>query len=383
MTDSAVLLPGATIGMLGGGQLGRMFVIAARNMGYRVVVLDPDSDSPAGRIADEHIAAAYQDEWALKQMASCCDAITTEFENIPATTLRYFEGSCPVRPSASALENTQNRIREKSFLREHGLATAEFFVIKNEADIAAAMPQLNDAAVLKVASFGYDGKGQSVVSSVDEAVAVFQNMGSVPCVLEQKIQLKIELSIVLVRTANAEVQCYPASENIHEQGILDVSVVPARVANELAEEAKAMAMKTAELLDYCGVMAVEFFVDTDGRLMINEIAPRPHNSGHYTLDAAAVSQFEQQVRAVCGLPAGSTALLSPVVMVNMLGDLWGDDRPDWSSLLSDPDVKLHLYGKAHARVGRKMGHFNVLSSTLDAALFKAKALKLRLQAFVK
>ena len=382
MTDSAVLLPGATIGMLGGGQLGRMFVIAARNMGYRVVVLDPDSDSPAGCIADEHIAAAYQDEWALKQMASCCDAITTEFENIPAATLRYFEALCPVRPSAAALENTQNRIREKSFLRDHGLATAEFFVIENAADIEAAMLQLKGSAVLKVASFGYDGKGQSIISSAAEGVAAFQRMGSVPCVLEQKIQLKVELSIVWVRTAAGEVSCYPAAENIHEHGILDVSIVPARVPDELLEASQQMAIKAAELLDYCGVMAVEFFVDDSGTIMINEIAPRPHNSGHYTLDATVVSQFEQQVRAVCGLPAGSTALLSPVVMVNMLGDLWGDDQPDWLSLLNDPDVKLHLYGKTHARIGRKMGHFNVLSGSLDAALDKASALKLRLQKFV-
>lgn len=382
MTRSTALLPGATIGILGGGQLGRMFVIAARNIGYRVVVLDPDPDSPAGCIADEHIAGAYQDESALQQMASCCDVITTEFENIPAATLRYFEGSCPVRPSAAALENTQNRIREKSFLRDHGLATVDFFVIETAADIEAAMLQLQGGGVLKAASFGYDGKGQSVISSAAEGVSAFQGMGCVLCVLEQKIQLKHELSIVLVRTAAGEVQCYPAAENIHERGVLDVSIVPARVSDELVEAAKKMAMKAAQLLDYCGVMAVEFFVDDNDTIMINEIAPRPHNSGHYTLDATVVSQFEQQVRAVCGLPAGSTALLSPVVMVNMLGDLWGDEQPDWLSLLNDPEVKLHLYGKTHARIGRKMGHFNVLSATLDAALDKASALKQQLQAFV-
>ena len=369
-----VILPGATLGMLGGGQLGRMFTIAARTMGYHVIVLDPDSDSPAGRMADEHLHAAYQDDWALEQLGKSCDVITTEFENIPADTLRKLAEYCPVRPSAMTLELTQNRIREKTFIRESGLKTAPFFAIYDEDEIQQAFEALSGKAILKRAAFGYDGKGQHVVSSVAEAQAAFRAMDGVPCVLEDRIDLALEVSVVVARGVEGDVQCYPVSENIHVNGILDQSIVPARIAFEQADQACEMAMNLADALDYCGVMAVEFFITQSGDLLVNEIAPRPHNSGHYTLDACVTSQFEQQVRMVCGLPFGETSLFSPVVMVNLLGDIWGDSNPPWQGLLGNPSAKLHLYGKCEARPGRKMGHYCVLAEDQETAITQAKSI---------
>lgn len=370
-----MILPGATLGMLGGGQLGRMFTIAARTMGYRVIVLDPDSDSPAGRLADEHLHAAYQDDWALEQLGKSCDVITTEFENIPADTLRKLSEYCPVRPSARVLEQTQNRIREKTFIRESGLKTAPFFAIQNESEIEQAFGVLSGNAILKRAAFGYDGKGQYVVSSVAEAQKAFRAMDAVPCVLEDRVDLALEVSVVVARGIEGDVQCYPVAENIHVNGILDHSIVPARIGDEQADQAREMAMNLADALDYCGVMAVEFFVTQSGELLVNEIAPRTHNSGHYTLDACVTSQFEQQVRMICELSFGDTSLLSPVVMVNLLGDIWGDSHPSWQGLLENPSAKLHLYGKCEARPGRKMGHYCVLADKLEVALEQAESIK--------
>jgi 5-(carboxyamino)imidazole ribonucleotide synthase len=369
-----VILPGATLGMLGGGQLGRMFTIAARTMGYHVIVLDPDSDSPAGRMADEHLHAAYQDDWALEQLGKSCDVITTEFENIPADTLRKLAEYCPVRPSAMALELTQNRIREKTFIRETGLQTAPFFAIYDVAEIEEAFNSLSEKAILKRAAFGYDGKGQYVVATVAEAEQAFLAMDSEPCVLEDRIDLALEVSVVVARSAEGDVQCYPVAENIHVNGILDQSIVPARISSVQADQAREMAMNLADALDYYGVMAVEFFVTRSGDLLVNEIAPRPHNSGHYTLDACVTSQFEQQVRMVCGLPFGDTGLLSPVVMVNLLGDIWGDSSPHWEGLLEHPSAKLHLYGKREARPGRKMGHYCVLAENQESAITQAESI---------
>lgn len=369
-----MILPGATLGMLGGGQLGRMFTIAARTMGYRVIVLDPDPDSPAGRISDEHLHAAYQDDWALEQLGASCDVITTEFENIPAETLRKLAEYCPVRPSADALERTQNRIREKIFIRDAGLETAPFFAIRNIDELPAAFAALSGSAILKRAAFGYDGKGQYVVSSVAEAEEAFRAMDQVPCVLEDRIDLAMEISVVVGRSVDGDVQCYPVAENIHVNGILDQSIVPARIELTQADKAREMAMNLADALGYCGVMAVEFFVTQSGDLLVNEIAPRPHNSGHYTLDACVTSQFEQQVRMICGLPFGDTSLLSPVVMVNLLGDIWGDNMPAWGHLLMVSSAKLHLYGKREARPGRKMGHYCVLDENQAVAIEKATAI---------
>jgi 5-(carboxyamino)imidazole ribonucleotide synthase len=369
-----MILPGATLGLIGGGQLGRMFTIAARTMGYHVIVLDPDQYSPAGRVADEHISAAYNDAWALKQMASSCDVVTTEFENVPAESLIFLAGHCPVHPSAEALEIAQNRIREKRFIRDQGLGTAPFFAIHDTADIDSAFRQLGGVALLKRAAFGYDGKGQYVVTSAEEAQAAFKAMDGVPCVLEDRVDLALEISVVLARNEEGGLVCYPVAENIHRNGILDQSIVPARITDEIAERAREMALSLADALDYCGVMAVEFFVTANGDLLVNEIAPRPHNSGHYTLDACVTSQFEQQVRTVCGLPFGDVSLLSPVVMVNLLGDVWGDSDPDWAELLSCATAKLHLYGKREARPGRKMGHYCVLANDSEQAISQAKAI---------
>jgi 5-(carboxyamino)imidazole ribonucleotide synthase len=373
-----VILPGATLGMLGGGQLGRMFTIAARTMGYRVIVLDPDPDSPAGRMADQHLNAAYNDDWALEQLGKSCAAITTEFENIPADTLRKLAQYCPVRPSGEVLEKTQNRIREKTFIHDSGLATAQFRVITSVGDIDAAFAEIGDPAILKRAAFGYDGKGQYVVHSAEETRQAFEAMDGVPCVLEQRVNLALEVSVMVARNASGQVVTYPVAENLHRNGILDTSIVPARIDDALAQSARDAAVKLAEALDYCGIMGVEFFVTEAGELLVNEVAPRPHNSGHYTIDACVTSQYEQQVRMVCDLPFGDTRLLSPVVMVNLLGDLWGEESPPWGGLFADPAAKLHLYGKCEARPGRKMGHFCCLAEDVAAALEHARGIMTRL-----
>lgn len=356
-----MILPGSTIGMLGGGQLGRMFVMAAHSMGYHVIVLDPDPDSPAGRIADEHIHASYSDSWAIEQLQKNCAAITTEFENIPADTLRRLEQKTIVRPSAQAVEVAQNRIVEKTFLADNGFKTAKFFAINEASEIDAAMDSLGCEAILKVATFGYDGKGQAIVKTADEAKQAFSDMGGVACVLEQKVALKTEVSVVLARSADGEVYCYPVGENHHVNGILEYTLVPSNTDASIQEQAIKAATDFANKLDYCGVLAVEFFLTEDGELLINEVAPRPHNSGHYTIDACLTSQFEQQVRMLCGLPPGSSELHCPVVMFNILGDAWENGEPDWNAILENPDGKLHLYGKREARVGRKMGHFTCLA----------------------
>lgn len=369
------ILPGSTLGMLGGGQLGRMFTIAARTMGYEVVVLDPDKGSPAGKLASRHLCADYSDQTALDEIATSCDAITTEFENVPASTLEALAKSCPVRPGAQAVTITQDRIHEKNFLRDNGFPTAPFAVIHSLDDLKSAIDEIGTPAILKVSRFGYDGKGQFSIKAQSDADKGWENLKGEACVLEQRMPLDIEVSVVMARGLEGEVTTYPVAENIHEEGILDVSVVPARIDKELETKVTDMAKQIATVLDYVGVMAVEFFI-SNGELLVNEIAPRPHNSGHYTLDACVTDQFEQQVRAVCGLPLGDTRLLSPVVMINMLGDIWhGGNAPKWQKLLDHPNVKLHLYGKHVARPGRKMGHFNVLASNIDDALNLANELK--------
>lgn len=367
-----MILPGATLGMLGGGQLGRMFTVAARTMGYHVIVLDPNPDSPAGRMADQHLRAAYTDDWALEQLARACDAVTTEFESVPAAALRQLEATCCVRPASAALATAQDRIREKAFIQAAGLSTPDFEVIRDVRDLESAFAKLTPPLILKRSAFGYDGKGQAEIESRDALGAGFDRLGRVPCVLEQRVDLQLELSIVLARSSDGETACFPPAENIHQNGILSVSIVPARIEAKLAEQARAMATRLANALDYCGVMAVEFFVTGGNRLLVNEIAPRPHNSGHYSIDACMTSQFEQQVRMICGLPPGDTRLLSPVVMINLLGDLWGAKPPDWSRVLKHPEAKLHLYGKREPRPGRKMGHFCYLHEDLDTALRRAR-----------
>ena len=372
------ILPGSTLGMLGGGQLGRMFTIAARTMGYEVVVLDPDKESPAGKLATSHICADYSEQAALDQIAKSCDAVTTEFENVPAATLEALAKNGPVRPGAKAVTIAQDRIHEKNFLKDNGFSTAPFAVINSFEDLQKNISKIGTPAILKVSRFGYDGKGQFGINADSDIEKAWETLQGEACVLEQRMPLDIEVSVVLARGTEGEVVTYPVAENIHESGILDVSVVPARIDQALEEKVVAMAKEIATALDYVGVMAVEFFI-SNGDLLVNEIAPRPHNSGHYTLDACMTNQFEQQVRAVCGFPLGDTTLLSPVVMINMLGDIWHDGKaPKWQKLLDHPNVKLHLYGKREARPGRKMGHFNVLSSNIDDALTLAEELKLQL-----
>jgi 5-(carboxyamino)imidazole ribonucleotide synthase len=366
-----MILPGATLGMLGGGQLGRMFTTAAQTMGYKVIVLDPDKNSPAGIIADQHICAAYTDETALTELAQHCAAITTEFENIPASTLAFLEKRTVVHPSSSALASTQNRNTEKNFIHAQGIATVPFVRITSRDDFADISSQIKFPAILKVATFGYDGKGQIVCEDLQTAYEAFDALGQKECVLEQRIDLEREISVVLARGEDGQITAFPVAENVHINGILHSTSVPSAAAETQQKAAIEMASKIADGLDYVGTMAVEFFVSKQGEIIANEIAPRPHNSGHYTLDACRTSQFEQQVRMLCGLPAGSPKLISPVVMINLLGDVWGNSQPAWDKLLNKPDIKLHLYGKREARAGRKMGHFNVLADTTDLAMQSA------------
>ena len=371
-----MILPGAMLGVMGGGQLGGMFAVAARTMGYGVMVLDPDPESPAARLADCFLAAPYDDQVALLRLAKECAAITVEFENVPAASLGFLAGLVPVRPSVAAVAIAQDRVREKMFLRDNGFETARIEAIDHDDKLGPALRRIGSPAVLKASRLGYDGKGQLRVEDLASAKQGFAEMGGATCVLEELVLLETEVSVVLARGADGEIRCYPVTENRHRDGILDLSLVPARIEREIGHRALAVAAGIAERLDYCGVLAVEFFVCRDGRLLVNEFAPRPHNSGHWTLDAAATSQFEQQVRAVCGLPLGDTRLLSSAAMVNLLGDLWRDGQaPAWDAILRHSEVKLHLYGKRQARRGRKMGHFTCLGETPEAALDQALKIK--------
>jgi 5-(carboxyamino)imidazole ribonucleotide synthase len=368
------ILPPAMLGIIGGGQLGRMFTMAAKTMGYRVTVLEPEQDCPASTVADVHLCAAYDDQAALNEMAKTCRAVTTEFENVPASSLASLAHHIRVSPSAEAVSIAQDRIKEKHYIRAAGLEVAPYLAIESskdlDQDLSGCLP-----GILKLARLGYDGKGQIRVKTPEEAREAFLALGEKSCVLEKMLNLRTEVSVIVARTSKGVVTTFPVAENQHDQGILDVSIVPARISEATSQKARQMALSLAESLDYVGVLGVEMFVLDDDRLLINEIAPRPHNSGHYTLDATASSQFEQQVRTLCGLPPGDSRLLSPVVMINLLGDVWGDSEPDWRDLFASPGVMLHLYGKASARPGRKMGHFNVLAETRDSALETANQLK--------
>lgn len=369
-----MILPGATIGMIGGGQLGRMFVIAAKYLGYNVIVLEPGENSPAGQVADEQLVAAYNDPKALAEFAKRCDVITTEFENIPASVLEDLSKTCVVHPSAEALGKTQDRIIEKEFIRSCGLLPVPYGVIRTRSEVAIAIDAIKFPAILKTARFGYDGKGQITVNNPDEVVAAFQSHKSADCVLEQRVDLDCEVSVVIARNSKGDTETFPISENIHLDGILFQSIVPATIDDDIAHAAKVAAKQIARKLDYVGVLAVEFFITKKGDLLVNEIAPRTHNSGHYTIDACVTSQFEQQVRTVCNLPFASTELLSPVVMTNLLGDLWGATPPDWTKVLESAASKLHLYGKDVAKPGRKMGHFCTLADSADAAKTESKTI---------
>lgn len=374
-----MILPGSTLGVLGGGQLGSMFTAAARTLGYRVTVLDPDPRSPAARFADRHLCASYDDQAALIELGKTCAAVTLEFENVPAQSLEFLAAMCVVRPAARALAIAQDRGAEKTFLQQHGFPVAPFIPVRDAQ--ALQRQDFPFPALLKRSRLGYDGKGQAEVGNRGEAIAAFYEFNQEPCILEQRLPLQQEISVILARGADGEVACYPVAENQHQHGILDLSIAPARISAALASQATEMAAQLARRLDYCGVLAVEFFVLPGDKLIINEIAPRPHNSGHYTLDACVTSQFEQQVRALCGLPLGGTRLLSPAVMVNLLGGLWARGEPRWEDLLQHPQAKLHLYGKSEPRAGRKMGHFTYLDESVEQALAVAVEIKMKLAAF--
>jgi 5-(carboxyamino)imidazole ribonucleotide synthase len=382
-----VILPPATIGVLGGGQLGRYTVMAARAMGYRTAVLDPDALAPAGPVADTFLVAAYDDDVALRSLGALSAVVTAEFENPPVDSLRLLSGHTCLRPSPDAIAVAQDRRIEKRFLSDHGFPVAPFVIIENDRDVepdvqpgrlsmdvdSLSIGSIEGPAILKTARFGYDGKGQVPVASLRDLRDAWQRLGRVPCVLEQRLPLVREVSVIVARTVDRTTVSYDVVENHHVNGVLDVSVVPARVPASMAADAQQMALDIAEALDYVGVLAVEFFVIRN-HLVVNELAPRPHNSGHWTLDAARTSQFEQQVRTACGVALGaSTRTVPAVAMVNLLGDLWSAGEPDWTAVLRGGDVHLHLYGKAEPRPGRKMGHLTVTGATADEAVSAAVA----------
>lgn len=362
------VLPGSTIGILGSGQLGRMIAIAARRMGYRIHTLSPESDSPTGHVADREIVAAYDDVEAVKRFAEEVDVITLEFENISADCVDAASSIAPVRPKGSVLHTTQNRLREKTFLAEHGFPIAPFRHVKSREELAAAVEEIGTPAVLKTAGFGYDGKGQMKIESADDVDRAWASMAGQVAVLEAFIDFELELSVVAARGLTGDFAHYGAVENKHSRHILDVTTAPADVSGAVNATAVNLTRKVFEALDVVGVACVEYFLDRDGNLIINEIAPRVHNSGHFTFDACVTSQFEQQVRAVCGLPLGSTEQPRPAAMANLLGDLWENGEPDWASALAISEVKLHLYGKQEARPGRKMGHLTAMADTREQAV---------------
>jgi 5-(carboxyamino)imidazole ribonucleotide synthase len=364
---SNVIIPGSTIGVLGGGQLGRMFAIAARRMGYRVHTLCPDFDTPTAQVADVEVNAPYEDLDAVRAFASKVSVVTFEFENVPAATAAAAAECAHVRPAGSVLHVAQQRLREKCFLVDAGLPVSPFAPVRSLDDLRSAIERVGCPAVLKTAAFGYDGKGQSKIKSPEEAESAFDAIGRQEAILEAFVDFDREISVVAARGLDGSFVHYGVIENSHWNHILDVSVAPARVPTHVALDAVDIARTVLEQLDVVGVLCVEFFLTRDEKLLVNELAPRPHNSGHLTFDACVTSQFEQQLRAVCGLPLGSTELLRPAAMANLLGDLWSEGEPDWAAALSFPDAKLHLYGKLEPRPGRKMGHLTTTAPTAEQA----------------
>ena len=372
---SAPLLPGGTIGILGGGQLGRMSAIAARRMGYKVKTFDPSSSACAAMVADSHTTAAWDDAKALQKFADGCGRVTLEFENIPPATVTQVNAIAPCHPSAEVLAICQNRRREKEFLKAQGIPCANFVVVSSHEELSAAVKKIGIPCVLKTADFGYDGKGQAKITNADTNLEnVWEKIGDGVGVLEAWVPFQLEISVIVARTEDGKTAVYDPAENIHRNHILHLSLSPARISEATRREAQELALKIAEKIKLVGLMAVEMFVQ-DGRIIVNELAPRPHNSGHQTFDANQTSQFEQHVRAVCGLPLGGTQILKPSVMLNLLGDLWRNGQtPDWATVLKEPAAKLHLYDKGQASAGRKMGHITITADTLEDALKKAEAL---------
>ena len=368
-----IVLPGAALGVLGSGQLGRMFALAGRRMGYRIHTFSPASDTPTGQVADLEVSADYEDLDAIRAFALGVDVITIEFENISTVAAEVAGKIVPLRPSVAALHVTQQRAREKAFLADNGFPVTPFARAQTMDELAVALGVVGLPAVAKTAAFGYDGKGQHRIDRIEDAEHVWGLIGPQEAVIERFVDFTHEISVVAARGLDGAFAHFGAIENTHRHHILDVSVSPARVAPAIAAEAVRITRRIMEGLAYVGVLCVEFFLERDGRLLVNEIAPRPHNSGHFTIDACVTSQFEQQVRAICGLSLGDSTQLRPAAMVNLLGDLWSDGEPDWAAALAMRDVKLHLYGKTDPRPGRKMGHITALADTVDEAAAKAVA----------
>ena len=374
------IAPGAWLGLLGGGQLGRMFCMAAQSLGYKVAVLEPGSESPAGSVADREIVADYLDPDALATLRELCQGATTEFENVPAASLEFLARNLRVAPGAASVAIAQDRISEKTFVAGHGFPVAPFKILRKRIDAMRVDPGLLPG-IVKSARFGYDGKGQIRVATAEDVTNAFAAMDGNPCVLEQRVDLQGELSVVVARDDAGNLATWPVAENHHRDGILDVTIVPARVDRNVANEAHTIATALATALDYRGVLCVELFITPGNALIVNEIAPRPHNSGHYTIDACVTSQFEQQARVLAALPMGDTQQHTPAVMLNLLGDVWFPTdsttprEPDWARVLAHPQAKLHLYGKREPRRARKMGHVTCLGTTLDDALATAGAIK--------
>jgi len=361
-----VVRPGSALGVLGSGQLGRMFALAARRMGYRIHTFSPEKRSPTGQVADLEVAAPYEDLEAVRRFARGVSALTFEFENVPFAAVEAAAAVARVRPRPSVLHTAQHRVREKTYLQETGLPIPPFAAVGSLDDLRRALPRVGIPAVLKRAVSGYDGKGQAKIASAEEADAAWKAVGGQECLVEAFVPFDRELSVVAARGEDGAVAVFPVIENVHHRHILDLSSAPARISPRVAAEADGLARAILESLDVVGVLCVELFLTGD-RLLVNELAPRPHNSGHLTIDAALTSQFEQQLRALCGLPLGAAQLLRPAAMANLLGDLWEGGEPAWAAACAHPEVKLHLYGKAEARPGRKMGHLTALGATAEEA----------------
>ena len=368
-----VIAPGAALGVLGSGQLGRMFCIAARRMGYRVHTFSPDEDTPTGQVADVEVTAEYDDVDALRAFAGAVEVVTFEFENVPLDAINAIEALAPVHPSGLALHTTQQRAREKTFLADRGFPTVPFARAVTLDELWNAVARVGTPAVIKTAAFGYDGKGQHKVTTPADVEHIWDAIGHQEAVVEKFISLQAEISVIAARALDGAIAEYVPFENRHRNHILDLTTAPAEIPAPIAARAVEITRAILEELHYVGVLCVEFFLSTDGELLVNELAPRPHNSGHLTFDAAVTSQFEQQVRAICGLPLGSPELLRPAAMANLLGDLWIDGPPNWAAACRFPEVKLHLYGKTEPRPGRKMGHLTAFGRTVREAQDRAIA----------
>ena len=366
MDKQKIIIPPQCIGIMGGGQLGRMLTIEAKQMGYKIAILDPDISCPASKFADYHVKTRFDDANGLDELAKLSDVITTEFENVPATSLEYLNQKTTVLPHYTAVKISQNRILEKEFFNTNGVPTTKFAPINSLDDITNKVSDLLPG-ILKTTTLGYDGKGQITVTNTSELAAAFFSLRKVPCILEKTVDLKQEVSILVARNAT-EKMVYPVVENQHRNGILDITIAPARIESALKNKITQLGLLIIEKLDYIGVLAIEFFIDTNDNILVNEMAPRPHNSGHYTLDVCHTSQFEQQLRAICNLKLGQTALITSSIMLNLLGDVWPNEleHPKWENILTKYDnLKLHLYEKNEAKPGRKMGHLTILGDNLE------------------